>query len=60
MKIRAGIEVEVEEIEPVERRRLAAAKKATEETTKSAKERYLARKRARTESESRKPSITDE
>ena len=60
MKVRAGIEIEAEEVEPVERRKQAAAKKATEETTQSAKERFLARKRARADAETRKPSVSDE
>ena len=41
-------------MDAVEKRKLAAAKKATEESTKSAKERYLARKMAR------KVSVSDE
>lgn len=60
IKIQAGIEVEVEEVDPVERRKLASAKKATEETTKSAKERFLARKKAKAEAEVRKHSTSDD
>lgn len=60
MKLKAGIEVEAEEITPVERRKMAAIKKATEETTKSAKERYLARKMAKAETEARRPSTSDD
>ena len=50
-KLEAGIEVEVEDMDPVERRKLAATKRATQESTMSAKERFLARKRARLEGE---------
>lgn len=44
----------------MERRKVAAAKKATEETTKSAKDRFLARKKARAEADVRKHSASDE
>ena len=60
MTIRAGIEVEEDEITPVERRKQAATKKATEQTTQSARERYLTRKRAKTEAVARKPSTSGE
>lgn len=50
-KLEAGIEVEVEEVDPVERRKMAASKRATQESMMSAKERFLARKRARLEGE---------
>ena len=50
-KLEAGIEVEVEDMDPGERRKLAATKRATQESTMSAKERFLARKRARLEGE---------
>ena len=50
-KLEAGIEVEEEEIDTVDRRKLAATKRSTNETTMSAKERYLARKRAKLQAE---------
>ena len=50
-KLEAGIEVEEEEVDTVDRRKLAATKRSTDETAMSAKERYLARKRAKLETE---------
>ena len=58
-KLNAGIEVEVEEMEPTERRKIAAAKRSTQESMLSAKERFLARKRARLEMEAEKPAEDD-
>ena len=52
--------MEVEEITPVVRRKQAAAKKTTAETMMSAKERYLARKKVKTETVTRRLSSTSD